>query len=286
MAVHQRDYRPYGSSPPARGPRWLVLPRFALADLTKSKLLIAFFALCLIPPLYYLTVVYLRHSAAILQFFPGLDLERLISIDADFFAQFARIQAGFGFFLTLFVGPGLVSRDLANNALPLYLARPLSRVEYVVGRLTVLILLLSLISWIPGLIVVALQAGYVDGWLGANLGIPIGLVGGAWMWMITLGLLALAVSAWVRWKPIAALVIFLFLASGTFLATLINGLFGTSYGKMVDLGAVLSILWTRWIGGVTSSDLPTAAALVSLVTFLSLFVALLALKIKPYRTVS
>ena len=40
-----------------------------------------------------------------------------------------------------FIGPGQVSPDLANNALPLYLARPFSRVEYVLGKMSVLLVL-------------------------------------------------------------------------------------------------------------------------------------------------
>jgi hypothetical protein len=36
-------------------------------------------------------------------------------------------------FLAAFIGPGLISPDLHNNALSLYLARPFSRAEYVLG---------------------------------------------------------------------------------------------------------------------------------------------------------
>jgi hypothetical protein len=70
-------------------------------------------------------------------------------------------------FLAAFVGPGQVSPDLANNALSLYLARPFSRVEYVLGKMSVLAILMSLMTWMPGLLLFGLQ-GYLEGWLDAR----------------------------------------------------------------------------------------------------------------------
>ena len=66
-------------------------------------------------------------------------------------------------FLAAFIGPGQVSPDLANNALSLYLARPFSRVEYVLGKMSVLLMLMSLMTWVPGLLLFALE-GYLEGW--------------------------------------------------------------------------------------------------------------------------
>ena len=50
-------------------------------------------------------------------------------------------------FLALLVGPQQVSRDLANNGLPLYLCRPFTRSEYVVGKMSIVVILLSTITW-------------------------------------------------------------------------------------------------------------------------------------------
>jgi hypothetical protein len=52
--------------------------------------------------------------------------------------------------LALLIGPQQVSRDLTNNALPLYLCRPFNRTEYVVGKMSIVIILLSTITWVPG----------------------------------------------------------------------------------------------------------------------------------------
>ena len=66
-------------------------------------------------------------------------------------------------FLAAFVGPGQVSPDLANNALSLYLARPFSRAEYVLGKMSVLVILLSLMTWVPGCCCSACRATWKAG---------------------------------------------------------------------------------------------------------------------------
>src|SRR5262249_56378721 len=40
--------------------------------------------------------------------------------------------------LPIFAGPGLISRDLRFNALPLYMSRPLTRLDYFLGKLGVI----------------------------------------------------------------------------------------------------------------------------------------------------
>ena len=88
---------------------------------------------------------------------------RLISINVTFFMTLLGWQSMLALFLASFIGPGQVSPDLANNALALYLARPFSRTEYVLGKMSVLLILLSLMTWVPGLLLFGLQ-GYLEGW--------------------------------------------------------------------------------------------------------------------------
>jgi ABC-2 type transport system permease protein len=54
------------------------------------------------------------------------------------FFGFFQIQMFFSMLLVLFVGPSLISQDLRFNAMPLYLARPLNRLDYFAGKLGVI----------------------------------------------------------------------------------------------------------------------------------------------------
>src|SRR6478752_805599 len=77
------------------------------------------------------------------------------------------------------------SSALANNALALYLARPFSRTEYVIGKMSVLLILLSLMTWVPGLLLFLLQ-GYLEGWpwMYDNVRFAAGIFFGAWIWIL------------------------------------------------------------------------------------------------------
>ena len=99
----------------------------------RSKLFTAFFALCFVCPLVMAILIYLHHNISALAILE-LDVREVVPINALFFQTFVSIQSSLGFFLTVLVGPALVSRDVTNNALPLYLCRPFSRAEYVIGR--------------------------------------------------------------------------------------------------------------------------------------------------------
>lgn len=251
MAVFENSYRRYEGKLTPEWARFLVLPRYALSDVFGSKLFVAIFCLCFIYPLVAAIMVYLRHNTnaiALMQ----IDLTELLPIDASFFQSFVEVQGWLAFILTVLVGPVLVSRDLANNALPLYLCRPFSRAEYVLGKMSVLVVLLSLVTWVPGLLVFLLQA-YLEGarWFVSNLWMAGAIVVASMTWIVLLSLLALAISAWVRWRVVASgamLGLFLITAG---LGNLIYGLFLTRLGHLLSPSDVIKYIWRGLFGHFT-----------------------------------
>ena len=169
MAVYKKTYEPYQG--PLTPPRWrfLVIARYALEDLNRSRFLTIFYLASFLYPLICAVLIYIAHNAATLQLLNLQAASRALSINSGFFMTMLGWQSMLALFLASFIGPGQVSPDLANNALSLYLARPFSRVEYVLGKMTVLLLLLSLMTWVPGLLLFALQAYLAEaGWMAAN----------------------------------------------------------------------------------------------------------------------
>src|SRR5262249_40811406 len=65
---------------------------------------------------------------------------------------FLQIQLFFSMLLVVLVGPGLISRDLRFNAIPLYFSRPLRRTDYFVGKLGVIGVFLSAVMIVPAII--------------------------------------------------------------------------------------------------------------------------------------
>src|SRR5207247_2490770 len=69
--------------------------------------------------------------------------------DARMFRQFLEQQEVFLFFITVYAGAGLIAADRRANALQIYLSKPLTRLEYIAGKLTILITILLLVTWMP-----------------------------------------------------------------------------------------------------------------------------------------
>ena len=151
MAVLERSYKRFQGTLSPEWSRFLIIPRHAFRDVFRSKLFTAFFALSFIWPLVCAILIYLHHNVEALGIMK-INLRNLLPIDAAFFQTYVIVQGTIGFFLAMLVGPQQVSRDLTNNALPLYLCRPFTRTEYVVGKMSILIILISAVTWVPGLI--------------------------------------------------------------------------------------------------------------------------------------
>ncbi len=290
MAVYERTYKRYAGALTPQWTRLFVLPRYAFKEVFQSKLFLVFFVFSLLPPLSQAVRIYLYHNAT--QIFAAVPelaeaFGQFLAIDAEFFATLMGIQCGFAFFAALFVGPGLVSRDLANNGLPLYLSRPISRAEYVLGKFAVLGILLSLITWIPGFFLYVLQSGYAGlGWGFENLRIAASMFVGSWAWIATVSFLALALSAWVKWRPVAGFLMFVVFLGGGFVGLMVNALFRTDWGNLVNLGAVIGRIWEGLFDLPPDFDLPLWAAWASLAAFVGACLYMLHRKIRAYEVVS
>jgi ABC-2 type transport system permease protein len=77
----------------------------------------------------------------------------LLRIDAGFFEDFLSQQMQFfGIFISIFAGAGLIANDLKANALQIYLSKPITRQDYLIGKLGVLVFFLGLPTLVPGLL--------------------------------------------------------------------------------------------------------------------------------------
>ena len=285
MAVYKRNYKPYEEGRTPGWSRFLVLPRYIFRDVFASRIVTVFFIVSFIPFLGALGLVYLRYNVKALEIFE-LPVQQLLAIDSAFFLCLLKAQCGFGLILTVLVGPGLVSMDLVNNALPMYFCRPFSRTEYVLGKMCVLAVLLSALTWIPLTVLLGFQASLEGfGWLADNLRVLLRVFLGAWVWILLLCFLSLAISAWVRWRPVAgATLIGVFLVLAGF-GEAVNQIVDTRKGTLLDLRAVVDSI-DAWLFQVDSwSSVPVGQAWLSLGVTLALCLLLLNWKLKAYEIV-
>lgn len=185
-------------APRAGGWRAGVLFRWSWREATRSKAVLLLLNGAGVSWLVFAILVYLHYNLAALRAL-DLDISRLVPIDAAFFATFLSVQAAIAFVLALIVAPPLLARDLANNGLALYFSRPLGRADYVLGKMAAPLLLLSAVTWAPGLLLFALQAYLAGaGWAVAQARLAAAVALAGILWVVLLTLLAFALAAWLK----------------------------------------------------------------------------------------
>ena len=285
MAVYKRGYQRYRGPLTGRWARFMVLPSSAWRNLYQQRLVLLLTILAFVWPIVCAVFVYLTNHATLLQ---GLDPEfrKFIQVDGQFFVVFMYVQAAFAVFLAALAGPGLIAPDLANNALPLYFSRPLTRWHYALARLTVLVGMLSIVTWIPGLLLFGLQVGLTGfWWFRANWTIGAGLVGGFLLWLLVLGLVAMASSAYVKWRIVAAGVslAFFFILSGV--AEMIDNVFRVTWGHIIDPAWSVNQIWCALLGVEPPKGPGAGASAVALLALVLLLAVVIERKLRPVEIV-
>ena len=286
MAVYKLGYRRYRGPRTGSWTRFMVLPRAAWQRLYQQRLVVLLTSIAFVWPLLCAAFIYVSNHATLLQ---GLDAEvrDLIRVNGQFFATFMYVQSAFAVLLAALAGPGLIAPDLANNALPLYFSRPLTRWTYALARLTVLVGMLSTVTWVPGLLLFGLQTGLAGaGWLGENWVLGFGMVGGFLIWLLILSLVAMAASAYVRWRVVAAAVSLAFFVVLSGVAEMIDSVFRVTWGHIIDPAWSVNQVWCALLGiepPAGPGPLASAAALGLLVILLGLVIER---KLRPVEIVT
>ena len=286
MAVYKRGYERYQGELEGRLRRFLVLPRYAFRRMFRQRLTILILIAALIYPFLCAAFIYLVNSADLLRQFET-SFQTFLTIDGRFFMYFVRVQSIFAVFLAALTGPGLISPDLTNNALPLYFSRPLSRADYTIGRLMAPVTLLSLITWVPGLLLFLFQAAVTEGtWGMDNWRIGVGMFVGFWLWICFCGLVAVVSSAYVKMRAIAGGLVlgFFFILSGV--SAMINGVFRDTWGSLLDPSWITQRLCHALMGTEAPPGPGATASLLAFIIFLLLFVFVLERRLHPVEVVS
>ena len=229
MAVYKRSYKPYEGGTTSDRWRFLVLTRYGFSGLFDSRPFTGAFVLSFVPFLIAVAGIYFAHSAtlrALLQVRgPGPNTAQ---INNYFFLAFLGIQSWLSFLLITWQGPQLIASDLANNALPLILGRPISRTEYVLGKFLVIASLVSAVTWIPTLLLFFLNGG---------------MEGNGWIWSHFWMLGSILLASWLKWRVAASALMLAFFFVGPGFGAAINFTLGTNWGHMLDVLYAVKLIW-------------------------------------------
>ena len=285
MAVYKRGYQRYQGPLSARAARLLVLPRFAWTRLMDQRLVVIIFVASMFWPLACAAFVYLANRTDLLQGF-GPRLLDFLKIDAPFFLVFMNTQATFAIVLSAFAGPSLIAPDLANGALPLYFSRPLARWEYVLARMLVLVGVLSPVTWVPGVLLFLMQSGMAGwSWFRENWQLGAGLFLVFLLWILFVSLVAMASSAYVKWRVVAgALVLgFFFVLAGA--AEITRQILISEWPRAFNPAEAMNQVWRAMLGAEPLTGPDAGESLLAVGLLIGLLLLVVERKIRPVEVV-
>ena len=292
MAVYKRRYNPYGGTLTPQWSRFFVLTRYAFAELFKSRFFVILLILSLVPILFFAGYIFVANNKTV-QLLMQMRSAGLFSVENEYFIMIMVAQTQVAFLLNCWVGPVLIAGDLTNGALPLFLSRPFSRADYVLGKLAVLGLLLSAVTWIPGLLLFSLQAGLArNGWIWSHMWMVVPIIFCSAIWILMLSLISLAVSASVKLRIVATGVIFIsfFIPAG--LGEMYNSIMGSYWGRLLNFTEMFRLILakgfrerTGLLGPLSRNEIPVPAAWGVLILVCVLSVVILNARLKAREVV-
>ena len=150
MPIHDQGYRRYGGGK-ARGRGWTVIATAGIRTVLAKKSFIALMLMAWFPFIVRAVQIY---AAA------NLPQAAFLKPTTETFRQFLDQQQIFVFFVTVYIGAGLIANDRRANALQIYLSKPLTRAEYIFGKLAILMTFLLLVTWIPAIVLLIVQIAF------------------------------------------------------------------------------------------------------------------------------
>jgi ABC-type transport system involved in multi-copper enzyme maturation permease subunit len=292
MAVYKRRYNSYTGSQTPEWSRFFVLTRYAFADLFKSRFFVILLVLCIVPCLFFAGYIFVANNQTV-QLLMQLRSADFFSVESQYFVFIMMVQTQAAFLLNCWVGPVLIAGDLTNGALPLFLSRPFSRADYVLGKLAVLGILLSAVTWVPCLLLFSLQSGLaMNGWIWSHLWMVVPIVLCSAIWILMLSLMSLAVSAWVKLRIVATGVIFIsfFIPAG--LGEMFNSIMGTYWGRLLNFSYMFRLILAKGfrersglLGSIGWHEIPVPAAWGVLIFVCLLSLVILNARLRARETV-
>ncbi len=151
MPIFDQGYQHWTGTLAGHRWRWLAVARHGVRTLRKSWVVRIMVFVAWLPALALVAALTLwglleQQLTGVVEFLQRIFPPEVVTSPREYrsavwtiaYSFFFKAELLWAVFLVLTVGPSLVSRDLRFNALPLYLSRPVRRIDYFLGKLGVI----------------------------------------------------------------------------------------------------------------------------------------------------
>jgi ABC-type transport system involved in multi-copper enzyme maturation permease subunit len=277
MPIYDQGYRGYEARQPLRRIRFWPITREAARALSKRPALLVLAMLAWLPLVARLVQVFVvSHVPAV---------SEVMSLDTQLFGQFLHWQSYLAVLLTIFGASGLIATDLRSGGILVYLARPLTRRDYLLGKLAVTLglnlgttLLPALLLYFAALLIAPrVYVRWELAWIAPAIAVA------SLVLSLPLSLAALAVSALSRSARVAGLSLLALLLGTDLACAILSVSLGWRTLPLLSMLADARSLTAGLFGA--PQDLPALPALLVLALFVAAAFAVLRVRVRAYEVV-
>jgi len=219
--------------------RWVVIARYHLRQLFAGKGRNALIALLVIAGaihLVFLAIIYILANQDLLALY-GIRARDLPRINREFFLYPLMAQGFIVGLLTLIVGSGLIADDRRDNAIALYLSKPLTPIEYLLGKFSVLAVFILAVTAVPVNILFAFEVLMHGGWafLKAHWWLPLSITLFSLVIAAFCGAVILMASSLVKRGALAGVLVIGLFVGHNVLAGILGDIYHTRKLMMLSL---------------------------------------------------
>ena len=149
MPIHDQGYRRYLGTRDAIGRSWQVMTRAGVMSVVSKRVFLGMMLFAWAPFVVRVVQFYFATTLAQASF---------LAPSGETFREFLDQQGIWVFFVTIYVGAGLIANDRRANALQLYLSKPMTSAEYIAGKLAILFIFLVAVTFLPAILLLITQA--------------------------------------------------------------------------------------------------------------------------------
>jgi len=286
--VRERGYEHWGGQLESRRFPWWPIARTGVRLAFRKKGFKFAFAGAYVPSFIALGLVYASEQMEKFKTFVRADRVPL-RIDPQFFSQYLSI--GFLLFMLVLVlafgAAGLVAEDLKHSALQLYFARPISRKDYIAGKLAVVAFFVLMLTALPGLVLVAFKLIFAGSFafLAQYPLLPFSILAYGVLLTLFFGGYVMLLSASSRNTRYVIVLLFgAFYFSAVF-SEILKGIFRTPYATLASLPADIHQVSAALFGVKLPYAVPPVLSFLVLAAVCALAVVVLGRKIRGVEVI-
>lgn len=288
MSIKEKGYTHWDGELEARRFPWTPIMRTGIRLTFKKKFFKLFFFLNLVPAVIYLAGIYISERLEDFEFMIR-ESSMPFSVNPGYFNSF--LSGSYLLFMIVmilvFAGAGLIAEDLKHHSLQLYFSRPLRKWDYFMGKTSIVVFFLMIVTLIPALIMLLMKFIFAGNFkfLQTYPLLPLSIIGYSILLTAFFSCYALFLSALSRNPRYVAVIIFGLYLFSDILFAIFNGIFRKPAFALLSIKANIQQIGAAFFGAKMPYDVPWIYSFVILGLFCVISMVFLAKRVREVEVV-